>query len=285
MKYLVVGVEYLKAVSASLGAREVDVSEGSIGSKPKETGGAKRRRPGPLSRREREIFELLADGLSGAEIAERLTLSPETVRTHIRNAMAKLEATTRSQAIAIALRRREITPRDEPGSAGSSAPTNGAAARTAPRDLSGPLTSAIDGLLELWDVDAGWIFLAEDDGLSLRRVAHRVGRTVDDQPKTLSLGQGTLGRAALERRAQVVRGSGGGAMIVAPMLDDGRLVGVIALATRPSRATGRQELLLLQALAGRLAEVIRSGGPQLTAAVHAALSGFRASWTSASRQT
>lgn len=261
------------------------MSEGSIGSNQKETGSAKRRRPGPLSRREREIFELLADGLSGAEIAERLTLSPETVRTHIRNAMAKLEATTRSQAIAIALRRREITPRDEaPGAAGPGAATNGASARPTPRDLSDPLTSAIDGLLELWDVDAGWIFLAEDDAMSLRRVAHRVSHAVNDQPKTLSLGQGTLGRAALERRAQVVQDSGGGAMIVAPMLDDGRLVGVIALATRPSRATGRQELLLLQALAGRLAEVIRSGGPQLTAAVQAALTGFRTSWTSASRQ-
>jgi DNA-binding CsgD family transcriptional regulator len=259
------------------------VSEGSAGSKQKETGGAKRRQPGPLSRREREIFELLADGLSGAEIAERLTLSPETVRTHIRNAMAKLEATTRSQAIAVALRRREITPRDEAGATGSGAVTNGAP-RTTPRDLSGPLTSALDGLLELWDVDAGWIFIAEDDGLSLRRVAHRVSRTVEDLPKTLSLGQGTVGRAALERRAQVVQGSGGGAMIVAPMLNDGRLVGVIALATRPSRATGRQELLLLQALAGRLAEVIRSGGPQLTASVQSALSGFRTSWTSASRQ-
>jgi DNA-binding CsgD family transcriptional regulator len=259
------------------------VSDGSTGSKQKDTGGAKRRQPGPLSRREREIFELLADGLSGAEIAERLTLSPETVRTHIRNAMAKLEATTRSQAIAVALRRREITPRDEAGAAGSGAATNGAP-RTTPRDLSGPLTSALDGLLELWDVDAGWIFIAEDDGLSLRRVAHRVSRAVEDQPKTLSLGQGTVGRAALERRAQVVQSSGGGAMIVAPMLNDGRLVGVIALATRPSRATGRQELLLLQALAGRLAEVIRSGGPQLTASVQAALTGFRTSWTSASRQ-
>jgi DNA-binding CsgD family transcriptional regulator len=256
------------------------VSESSIGSKQNEAGGARRRRPGPLSRREREIFELLADGLSGAEIAERLTLSPETIRTHIRNAMAKLEATTRSQAIAIALRRREITPRDEPDATGSTAATNGKA-RATPRDLNGPLTAAIDGLLELWDVDAGWIFLTDDDGLSLRRVAHRTSRAVDDQPKVISLGEGTLGRAALERRAQVLQGSGSGAMIVAPMLDDGRLVGAIALATRASRATGRQDLLLLQALAGRLAEVIRSGGPQLTGAVQAALSGFRASWTSA----
>jgi DNA-binding CsgD family transcriptional regulator len=258
------------------------VSVGATRSTENQKGGARRRRPGPLSRREREVFELLADGLSGAEIAERLTLSPETVRTHIRNAMAKLEATTRSQAIAVALRRREITPRDEPAAAAPApAPTNGANRPVAMRDLSGPLTSAIDGLLELWDVDAGWVFLADPDGLTLQRVAQRVSSGTEDQPKTLSLGEGTVGRAGLERRAQVLRGSQGGAMIVAPMLHDGRLVGVIALATRPSRATGRQELLLLQAFAGRLAEVIRSGGPQLTGQVDGALSAFRASWTSA----
>ena len=253
------------------------MSEGAT--KQNHKGGARRRRPGPLSRREREVFELLADGLSGADIAHRLTLSPETVRTHIRNAMAKLEATTRSQAIAVALRRREITPRDEPAPA-APVTTNGSA-RPAARDLTGPLTSAIDGLLELWDVDAGWIYLADNDGMTLQRVAQRVSSGTNDLPKTLSLGEGTVGRAGLERRAQVLRGSEGGAKIVAPMLHDGRLVGVIALATRPSRATGRQELLLLQALAGRLAEVVRSGGPQLTGAVDAALSAFRASWTSA----
>lgn len=85
---------------------------------PRETGSTVRAhsRPGPLSRREREVFELLADGLSGAEIAERLVLSPETVRTHIRNGMAKLGASTRSQAVAIALHRREIgDPEPPPG--------------------------------------------------------------------------------------------------------------------------------------------------------------------------
>jgi len=58
----------------------------------------------PLSSREREVVEMLAGGASGADIAEHLVLSPETVRTHIRNAMNKLEANTRVHAIAIALR-------------------------------------------------------------------------------------------------------------------------------------------------------------------------------------
>jgi DNA-binding NarL/FixJ family response regulator len=62
-----------------------------------------------LSVREREVLALLADGMSGEEVAKRLFLSPETVRTHIRNTMAKLEADTRVHAIAIALRRGEIS--------------------------------------------------------------------------------------------------------------------------------------------------------------------------------
>jgi len=57
-----------------------------------------------LSTREREILGLLANGLSNPEIAARLFISPETVRTHVRNAMAKLEADTRTQAVALALR-------------------------------------------------------------------------------------------------------------------------------------------------------------------------------------
>ena len=65
-----------------------------------------------LSSREREVLDLLAEGLTGEEIAKRLFLSPETIRTHVRNAMAKLEAKTRVHAIAIALRQGEIALED-----------------------------------------------------------------------------------------------------------------------------------------------------------------------------
>ena len=41
------------------------------------------------------VRDMLAKGLNGEEVAERLVLSPETVRTHVRNAMEKLEANTR----------------------------------------------------------------------------------------------------------------------------------------------------------------------------------------------
>ena len=57
-----------------------------------------------LSKREREIMDLLAQGLTGEQVAAQLFLSPETIKTHIRNAMNKLEANTRVHAIAIALR-------------------------------------------------------------------------------------------------------------------------------------------------------------------------------------
>jgi DNA-binding NarL/FixJ family response regulator len=63
-----------------------------------------------LSEREAEILAMLAGGLTGEEIAQRLVLSPETVRTHVRNAMGKLDARTRTEAVVKALEREEINP-------------------------------------------------------------------------------------------------------------------------------------------------------------------------------
>jgi DNA-binding NarL/FixJ family response regulator len=54
-----------------------------------------------LSPRELQILDLLADGLNGHAVAKQLFLSPETVRTHVRNAMTKLGARTRVQAVAL----------------------------------------------------------------------------------------------------------------------------------------------------------------------------------------
>jgi DNA-binding NarL/FixJ family response regulator len=62
-----------------------------------------------LTRREREVLRLLADGFANDEIGRRLQISPETVRTHVRKAMSKLEADTRTQAVATALRQSIIT--------------------------------------------------------------------------------------------------------------------------------------------------------------------------------
>jgi DNA-binding NarL/FixJ family response regulator len=70
------------------------------------SGGNGRRRL--LSPREREILALLSKGRSGEDAAQELHLSPETVRTHVRNAMGKLDASTRVHAVALAIQRGEI---------------------------------------------------------------------------------------------------------------------------------------------------------------------------------
>jgi DNA-binding NarL/FixJ family response regulator len=57
-----------------------------------------------LTGREREILQLLADGMSNADAAAKLFISQETVKSHVRHILAKLEADTRTHAVAIALR-------------------------------------------------------------------------------------------------------------------------------------------------------------------------------------
>ena len=57
-----------------------------------------------LTGREREILQLLADGMSNADVAGRLFISQETVKSHVRHILTKLEADTRTHAVAIALR-------------------------------------------------------------------------------------------------------------------------------------------------------------------------------------
>jgi DNA-binding CsgD family transcriptional regulator len=67
------------------------------------------RRSGGLTPREREALRLVAIGATTPQVAEELGISPETVRTHVRNAMNKLGARTRAQAIAIAMRDGELS--------------------------------------------------------------------------------------------------------------------------------------------------------------------------------
>jgi two-component system nitrate/nitrite response regulator NarL len=57
-----------------------------------------------LTPREREVLTLLAEGLSGPEIANRLYLSPSTIKTHLANIYDKLEVSDRAAAVAKALR-------------------------------------------------------------------------------------------------------------------------------------------------------------------------------------
>ena len=57
-----------------------------------------------LTPRERQILQLLADGMSNADVAAKLFISQETVKSHVRHILAKLEADTRTHAVAIAIR-------------------------------------------------------------------------------------------------------------------------------------------------------------------------------------
>ena len=58
-----------------------------------------------LTPREREVLQLLTEGLDGAAIADRLFLSQATVRNHIQHILAKLGVHSRVEAVALALRR------------------------------------------------------------------------------------------------------------------------------------------------------------------------------------
>lgn len=55
-----------------------------------------------ISKREYEVLELIAEGLSNQEIAEKLFVSSSTVKTHTSNLFAKLDARRRTQAVQVA---------------------------------------------------------------------------------------------------------------------------------------------------------------------------------------
>lgn len=59
-----------------------------------------------LTRREREVLDLLADGLNTEKAADVLSISPQTIRTHIQNSLSKLEVHSRLEAAALVRRYR-----------------------------------------------------------------------------------------------------------------------------------------------------------------------------------
>lgn len=69
-----------------------------------------------LSPREREIMHLMAEGGTAQDVGDELGVSVETVRTHVRNVIRKLQARNRVHAIAMALQRGDIT-LEQPGEA------------------------------------------------------------------------------------------------------------------------------------------------------------------------
>jgi NarL family two-component system response regulator LiaR len=69
--------------------------------------------PEPLTGREFEVLNLLAKGYSNEEIAEKLSISEVTVRTHISHLLSKLHLANRVQATLYALREGIVSIRDE----------------------------------------------------------------------------------------------------------------------------------------------------------------------------
>jgi DNA-binding CsgD family transcriptional regulator len=61
-----------------------------------------------LTRRERQVLQLVADGLANREVGDVLYVSEDTVKSHIRNILAKLGASSRANAVAIGIRARLI---------------------------------------------------------------------------------------------------------------------------------------------------------------------------------
>ena len=61
-------------------------------------------RSAPLSKREREILQKVADGSTTRQVATELGISPHTVKTHLERIFEKLGANDRAQAVAIAIR-------------------------------------------------------------------------------------------------------------------------------------------------------------------------------------
>jgi DNA-binding NarL/FixJ family response regulator len=64
-----------------------------------------------LTEREREVFELIAQGLSNSEIADRLVLTEGTVKTHVKHIFEKLEVRDRTQAVILAYEVGVVKPR------------------------------------------------------------------------------------------------------------------------------------------------------------------------------
>jgi DNA-binding NarL/FixJ family response regulator len=60
--------------------------------------------PGHLTPRELEVLQLIADGLGSRQIARALYISDDTVKTHVSHLLNKLGATSRANAVAIAIR-------------------------------------------------------------------------------------------------------------------------------------------------------------------------------------
>jgi DNA-binding CsgD family transcriptional regulator/tetratricopeptide (TPR) repeat protein len=94
-----------RTAATSLGAQPLlDEIRGFTAGEPAQGRAAKSREGEPLTAREHEVLTLVATGRSNREIAQQLFISAKTVSVHISNVLAKLDAASRTEAVAIARR-------------------------------------------------------------------------------------------------------------------------------------------------------------------------------------
>jgi DNA-binding NarL/FixJ family response regulator len=86
-----------------------NVAKMVLSGQPKETGVARHTAATGLTPRENEVLELLIEGLTNREIGEKLCLSAETVKTHVRHIMEKLAVNSRTQIAVKACRSGRVT--------------------------------------------------------------------------------------------------------------------------------------------------------------------------------
>jgi DNA-binding NarL/FixJ family response regulator len=99
----------------------------ALDERPRPAGRPRHEPHAPLTRREREVAGLLADGLSNREIAAALVISPRTAESHVENILTKLGLTNRTQVAAWTARHRAAAdgPAGRRSGPGASRPTAG----------------------------------------------------------------------------------------------------------------------------------------------------------------
>jgi len=95
-----VAVMFAAVVESVAGGRRAIYALTPAGAKPVGLGGQDGHGADALTAREAQVVQLIAGGLDTSEIAASLLVSPNTVRSHVRNAMSKLGARTRAQLVA-----------------------------------------------------------------------------------------------------------------------------------------------------------------------------------------